>query len=241
MPEPAHNEEANTEEVLRVLRSTDETRRFYNKISRVYDLLAERSEEPVRIAGLEYLDVQPGERALEIGFGTGHSLVRLAQSVGPDGRVDGVDLSDGMLELATQRLREAGLLDRVHLAAGDASTLTYGDDTVDAAFMSFTLELFDTDDIPAVLCECRRVLRPGGRLVVVAVSKEGEDGIAIRAYEWTHEHFPNLLDCRPIFVRRSLEAAGFRIAKATKRTMWVPVEIVLAVKPSANADGQARS
>lgn len=95
--------------------------------------------------------------------------------------------------------------------------------------MSFTLELFDTPEIPGVLAECRRALKPGGRIVVVGISKEGEDGIILQVYEWTHKHFPNFLDCRPIFVRRALEDAGFRIESVDKKMMWVPVEIALAI------------
>jgi demethylmenaquinone methyltransferase/2-methoxy-6-polyprenyl-1,4-benzoquinol methylase len=49
----------------------------------------------------------------------------------------------------------------------------------------------------------------------VAITKEGKEGFAVEAYEWTHQHFPNLLDCRPIFVRRALEDAGFSIRNAT--------------------------
>jgi ubiquinone/menaquinone biosynthesis C-methylase UbiE len=63
-------------EVLRVFQSKGETKAFYNKISKVYDLLADRSEEPVRQAGLEKLNARPGEKVLEIGFGTGHCLSR---------------------------------------------------------------------------------------------------------------------------------------------------------------------
>jgi demethylmenaquinone methyltransferase/2-methoxy-6-polyprenyl-1,4-benzoquinol methylase len=52
----------------------------------------------------------------------------------------------------------------------------------------------------------------------------------LRAFEWTHRHFPNLLDCRPIFVRRALEVANFEICDSKVEHMWVPVEIVLGAK-----------
>ncbi len=217
-------------EVLRVLQTKDETKAFYNKISRVYDLLADQSEEPVRQAGLEMLNARSGEKVLEIGFGTGHCLVILAQAVGSTGKVYGLDLSDEMLKLAQENLEKEGLADRVELICGDAMELPYPSETMDAIFMSFALELFDTPEIPKVLAECRRVLRPGGRIVVVGVSKEGEGGVILQVFEWTHKHFPNLMDCRPIFVRNALEEAGLRIESVGNRTMWVPVEIVLAVK-----------
>jgi ubiquinone/menaquinone biosynthesis C-methylase UbiE len=216
--------------VLRVLQSKDETRAYYDKISGVYDLLAERSEGPVRQAGLDRLALAPGERVLEIGYGTGHCLVELAKAVGPEGRVFGTDLSEGMRARAQERLERERLTDTVELSCGDAARLSYPDGSIDAVFVSFTLELFDTPEIPLVLAECRRVLRMGGRIGVVAISKEGKDGLAVGAYEWTHRHFPNLLDCRPIFARRALEDAGFSIIDATITKMWVPVEIVVAEK-----------
>lgn len=223
-------------EILRVFQSKAETKAFYDKISHVYDLLAEHSEGPVRRAGLEKLEARSGEKVLEIGFGTGHCLVSLAQSVGPTGKVYGLDLSERMLEVARDILHKAGLADRVELTCGDAVQLPYQPGLIDAIFMSFTLELFDTPEIPKVLAECKRVLRPGGRVVVVGVSKEGENGLILRAFEWTHRHFPNLVDCRPIFVRQSLEDAGFRIESADRKMMWVPVEVVLGVRPGRSAD-----
>jgi demethylmenaquinone methyltransferase/2-methoxy-6-polyprenyl-1,4-benzoquinol methylase len=70
----------------------------------------------------------------------------------------------------------------------------------------------------------------GGRLVVVGVSKEGKQGLVIDIFQWAHKHFPNLMDCRPIYVRRALEAVGFAIKEADVKSMWVPVEIVLGLK-----------
>ena len=214
--------------MLRVFTSRDETKAFYDKISKVYDLLAERSEEPMRQAGLEMLAAAPGESILEIGFGTGHCLVALADAVGPQGKVFGIDISEGMLAEATATLARLSLNDRVELRTGDATCLPYPPAAMDGVFMSFTLELFDTPEIPAVLRECLRVLKPTGRLVVVAMSKEDEDGFVVHAYEWSHRHFPNFVDCRPILVRGAIESAGLHVRQAKKARMWLPVEIVLA-------------
>jgi len=226
----ANQPQPQKDSVLRVMQSKAETRAYYDKISAIYDLMAEHSEGPVRQSGLEKLAVKPGERVLEIGYGTGHSLVELARAVGPEGKVFGIDLSEGMRARAEERLAAENLVARVELRCGDATQLPYADGSMNGVFMSFTLELFDTPEIPQVLAECRRVLVAGGRIGVVAITKEGKEGFAIEAYEWTHRHFPNLLDCRPIFVRRALEDAGFSIQAAAVTNMWVPVEIVVAQK-----------
>jgi len=215
---------------LPVFQSRDQTRAYYDKISRYYDLLADHSERPMRESGLQKLAVKDGETVLEIGYGTGQCLVELARAIGTTGKVYGIDISTGMQEIARQKLQEAGLLDRVQLDCGDAAEMDYPSESVDAIFMSFTLELFDVPEIPKVLKECLRVLRAGGRLVVVGMSKEGNQGALVHIYEWTHKHFPNFMDCRPIFVRRAIETAGFEILSAEQKSMWVPVEIILARK-----------
>lgn len=218
-------------DILPVLQTKGETRVFYDKISKVYDLLAEHTEGPIRDAGLRKLAAHAGETVLEIGYGTGHGLVALAKAVGPSGHVYGIDLSEGMRQQAEARLCREHLAERVTLCRGDAADLPYNAETMDAVFMSFTLELFDTPQIPVVLRECLCVLRPSARIVVVGMSKEGQNRL-VSAFEWTHQHFPSFLDCRPIFVRRALEAAGFSIDDSEMLHMWVPVEIVRGIRPS---------
>ena len=135
---------------LRVFETKEQTKAFYNKLSHVYDLLSERSEAPMRKAGVELLKPKPAESLLEIGFGTGHTLVALAKAVGPKGRVFGLDLSDKMARLTKENLAKAGLLDRARIRCGDAAQPPYLTGGMDGVFMSFTLELFETPDIPKV-------------------------------------------------------------------------------------------
>jgi demethylmenaquinone methyltransferase/2-methoxy-6-polyprenyl-1,4-benzoquinol methylase len=152
--------------------------------------------------------------------------------VGPTGRVIGVDISDGMLTIARQRLEVERLNDRVDLHQGDAARLDFIEAAgLDGVFMSFTLELFDNPEIPRVLQECHRILKPGGRAAVVSMTKTNPPGIAVRMYEWFHEHMPNYADCRPIFARQALEQSGFKIQDVSVSSMWgLPVEIVLGTK-----------
>lgn len=218
--------------VSRVNRSKEAARRSYNRLSRWYDLIAGSTEKKYRDWGLQKLSAQPGERILEIGFGTGHCLAALANDVGRSGRVIGLDISDGMLAIAHERLQQLGLSDRVELHLGDAARLDFIETaSLDGVFMSFTLELFDNPEIPRVLQECHRVLKPGGRLAVVSMTKTNPPGVAVRLYEWFHEHMPDYADCRPIFARQALEQNGFAIQDLSVSSMWgLPVEIVLGTK-----------
>ena len=192
-------------------------------------MIAGRTEKKYRDIGLQMLAAKPGERILEIGFGTGHCLVALGTAVSPTGTVDGIDISEGMAAIAAKRIREAGLTAQVNLHLGDATTLPFEANTFDAIFMSFTLELFDTPEIPLVLSQCDHVLRPNGRIVVVSLAQK--PGAAVSIYEWFHEKMPVAVDCRPILAQSSLEAAGFTISNISTHLMWgLPVEIILAIR-----------
>ena len=96
--------------------------------------------------------------------------------------------------------------------------------------MSFTLELFDTPEISKMLSECHRVLKKEGRIGVVSLSKKNETVLS-RMYEWLHEVFPRMLDCRPIFVEDALNEAGFTTQDAALISMWgLPIEMIVGKK-----------
>ena len=197
-------------------------RRNYDRLSRWYDWFA-GSEKRFTWAGLHLLDPRSGERILEIGSGTGHALVHLAHA---GGRVTGLDLSAGMLYRARNKVSRAGV-GQVGFCQGDALALPFPSRTFHSIFLSFTLELFDDPDIALVLDECYRVLKPIGHLGVVALAREKQ--LSVRLYEWFHQRWPQVVDCRPIHVHRSLIHSGFEIQEAQRMTMWgLPVEIVTA-------------
>ncbi len=213
-----------------VTRTKNEARANYNRLSRWYDWIA-GSEARYRQIGVQALNLQQGEHILEIGFGTGSCLLDFARQVGPDGWVCGIDLSDGMTEVAGKRLSESGLAERVTLTLGDAFQAPFAGGSFDAIFMSFTLELFDIPEIPRVLHQCRRILRTAGRLGVVTLVKTPHPNFAERTYEWFHARMPVSVDCRPIMAQAALREAGFVIAEVIAEKMWgLPVEIIMGEK-----------
>ena len=226
-----HEAKSSTSAILSVPRTKEEAKQLYDRISRYYDYLTVAFEAKHAQRALERLSIEQGETVLEIGFGTGRCLQRIAGQVGQTGKAYGIDISSGMLEVTRRRLEKSGLMDRTELHCGDASALPYQANTFDAVFMSFTLDLFDTPEIPQVLQEVNRVLRPGGRLGIASMSKENGRSLLLRLYEWTHKRWPKYVDCRPIYVEQSLRDAGYQITTKEKPSLFgLPIEIVVAVK-----------
>ena len=216
-------------QISRVKRSKNSAKVVYDRLSHIYDGLAGSSEAQFMLLGLDLLLINPGEAILEIGCGTGKALVELSRQTGTSGKVTAIDLSRGMLRKTSLRLAKAGLRKRVSLLEGDGARLPYKSGSFNAVFICFTLELFDTPEIPLVLAECQRLLIPGGRLGVVAMLKTEYPGWVERLYEWFHDKLPAYVDCRPIDAQGLVQSAGFTLVKSQSRSMWgLPVELLVA-------------
>ena len=110
------------------------------------------------------LDLEPGQDVLDIGSGPGFLACEMAEAVGPGGSVRGIDSSDAMLSVARQRRPATGSAP-VEFGPGQATELPFPDGAFDVVTSTQVYEY--VHDIPAALAEARRVLRPGGRLLVL--------------------------------------------------------------------------
>jgi demethylmenaquinone methyltransferase / 2-methoxy-6-polyprenyl-1,4-benzoquinol methylase len=143
-----------------------QVRAMFDRIARVYDLM-----NSVMTAGLHHrwraraadlAAVGPGDRALDVASGTGDLAVELARRVGPTGSVVGSDFSEAMLERARRKSSA------VTWEWANALDLPYPDDGFDAATVGFGARNFS--DLDRGLSELARVVRPGGRVVILEIT-----------------------------------------------------------------------
>ncbi len=112
--------------------------------------------------------LERGDRALDVCCGTGELALIMALQVGEEGAVEGVDFSERMLEVGRRKVR-ARRLSNVTLRFGDALNLPYADDSFDCAAIGFALR--NVADIERCLAEMARVVRPGGRVISLEISR----------------------------------------------------------------------
>jgi ubiquinone/menaquinone biosynthesis C-methylase UbiE len=216
------------ERILEVKSPPDEVPRVYTRLASVYEGWARLTESAARRRVLELADPRRGDDVLEVATGTGVQLVRLAQA-SPEGRTVGVEPSEGMLRQTRRRLRDAGL-DRVETVAASALDLPLTDESFDLVVNGYMLDLLPRDDIPRALSEFKRVLRPGGRLVLsnMTVGERRRH----RVWDWAYAHGVVLTaNCRGVLAAPVLAELGFvDVHREYLAQMSFPTEIVTARK-----------
>ena len=150
-----------------------QVRAMFDGIAGVYDLLNTAMTAGLhhrwRARAAELARVGPGDRALDVATGTGDLALELARRTSPGGEVLGSDFAEGMLERARAKAPPAGAASvQPRFEWADALALPYDDGAFDAATVGFGARNFS--DLAAGLAEMVRVVRPGGRVVVLEIT-----------------------------------------------------------------------
>ncbi|MGH7642704.1 MAG: bifunctional demethylmenaquinone methyltransferase/2-methoxy-6-polyprenyl-1,4-benzoquinol methylase UbiE [Candidatus Dormibacteria bacterium] len=160
----------------------DAVRGMFTGLARRYDLLnsvlSQGQDRLWRRRATQLARIEPGDRVLDVCCGTGALAALLSRRVGPRGDVIGVDLTEAMLEVARSRVRG------VEFVLGDACQLPFPDGSFAATTMAFGLR--NISDRQQALRELARVLRPGGRAVILEFSQVHP--LLEPAYRWYSRH-----------------------------------------------------
>ncbi|MCP5143143.1 MAG: bifunctional demethylmenaquinone methyltransferase/2-methoxy-6-polyprenyl-1,4-benzoquinol methylase UbiE [Gammaproteobacteria bacterium] len=118
---------------------------------------------------IDLAGVRPGQRILDLAGGTGDLTARMARIAGPTGKLVLSDINGAMLENGRKRLTDEGLVGNIEYVQANAECLPFEDSHFDLVTMAFGLR--NVTDQPAALRSIQRVIKPGGRLVVLEFSK----------------------------------------------------------------------
>ncbi|WP_124727325.1 demethylmenaquinone methyltransferase [Staphylospora marina] len=144
----------------------------FEKIARDYDrvndIISFTLHKRWRAYTIKRMHVKPGDTAIDVCTGTGDWAIALAKTSGT-GRIVGLDFSGNMLAVAREKLEREGLGDRLELVQGDAMSLPFPDNSFDHATIGFALR--NVPDLVQVLKEMKRVVKPGGQVVSLEMSK----------------------------------------------------------------------
>lgn len=214
-----------TNQILQAGVPQQEIPSVYARIAPVYDLWAALTEGRARRLAFHRAGVTDGESILEVAVGTG-LLFRELVKANPRGRTEGVDLTERMLDRARAKVER--LPGDHRLRVGDARALPFPDASFDLVLNSYMFDLLPEEDFPLVLAEFHRVLRPGGRLMLVNMARA--ERLRQRVYEWIYRLEPRLLGgCRGVEMAPSVRAQGFADVQVERLSqLGFPSEIVQA-------------
>jgi demethylmenaquinone methyltransferase / 2-methoxy-6-polyprenyl-1,4-benzoquinol methylase len=156
----------------------------YDRLNRILSL---GRDGAWRLAAVRAMKLGRAGRALDVATGTADLAIAIARAH-PDAHVAGLDASKGMLALARDKVRAAGLEPRIDLALGDAERLPFEDGAFDAASIAFGIR--NLKDRSRALRELRRVVKPGGRVVVLELVDPRSFVLGPLARFYIHELLP---------------------------------------------------
>jgi demethylmenaquinone methyltransferase / 2-methoxy-6-polyprenyl-1,4-benzoquinol methylase len=145
---------------------------MFDKIAGKYDvmnrLLSARTDVGWRKKAIRLLKKDDPKNILDVATGTADMAIMACKILNPD-KICGIDISEGMLELGRKKVEKEGLESKIHLQSGDSSTISFANNTFDAVMVAFGVRNFE--NLENGLAEMLRVLKPGGRIVVLEFSK----------------------------------------------------------------------
>ena len=181
------------------------TRRVYDILSTIYPLSTYFFHAKAHKTALEMAGVEDGMQVLEVATGSGEMFRRLVKA-NRGGRTYGIDLSPNMAARTHKHVRQDFPKAQSHCHAVDARYLPFRDESFDAVFCCYLLELLSRNDILLTLSEIRRVLKPKGSLSLILIGENNS------------EFFNNLYQVAgslvPAFWGRQVQAEGAEILRA---------------------------
>ena len=177
---------------------------------------------------IELSKIKDGQTVLEVAVGTGLAFYEIVKR-NPNGRNIGIDLSQGMLEKAKTRVSQ--LSDANYsLDVGTAYGLSVEDESVDTLVNNYMFDLISFEDMDKILTEFRRVLKKGGKLILVNMT-EGER-LGSKVYDFIYDISPKTMGgCRGVKLMERLQQHGFKVeVREYFQQMLFPSEVILAYK-----------
>jgi ubiquinone/menaquinone biosynthesis C-methylase UbiE len=216
------------QEILEARYTHQEIIRKYNWIAPIYDLFGILMESKARQRALDIASIQNGEKVLEVALGTGLNFVEILKR-NPNGWVDGIDVSMKMVDRARKRISKTGLKN-YSLNLCDCRHLPFEDEAFDVIMNQYLLDILPVEDFIPILLEFKRVLRDGGRVVLVNTTK-GEKWVN-QIYEGIYKLKPPLLaGSRGVMAQPFLEKIGFKeFHREFISQLGFPSEIVRGIK-----------
>ena len=201
---------------------------IYNSLSKIYDVWGNITESHARNRSLELAEIKNGQHILEVAVGTGLAFYEIVKR-NPDGTNIGVDISEGMLKRAKERLSKLSDVN-YELKIGNAFCLEEEDEHFDVIMNNYMFDLISFDQMDAVLKEFKRVLKKNGKLVIVNMTIGENFGSGI--YDFLYRLSPKMMGgCRGIRLSKKLQDHGFDVKlREYYQQFLFPSEVILATK-----------